>query len=130
MALTKKVMGAVVAIALILTTVLTFAFKAKEDTKTKSNPKLVVQQWYSITPTSSTDKNDQDITGSITAPPSTSGSGCAQINNLGNYCAVLLQFPGSSAPSLTGQNVQEAIDDNGATVVTGTASAGYSRSPL
>ena len=43
MALTKKVMGAVAAIALILTTILTFAFKAEDG---KNENKKLATVWY------------------------------------------------------------------------------------
>ncbi|RAJ28078.1 hypothetical protein [Pedobacter cryoconitis] len=45
MALTKKVMGVVAAIALVLTTVLTFAFKADKNVNNKAG-KTLASLWY------------------------------------------------------------------------------------
>ncbi|MDO7742860.1 MAG: hypothetical protein MUP99_03775 [Pedobacter sp.] len=46
MALTKKIIGAVVAIALVLTTVLTFAFKADTTAVDVSSKKIAPTTWY------------------------------------------------------------------------------------
>lgn len=58
MALTKKIMGAVAAIALVLTTVLTFAFKAGD--RTEKEPTKFFATWY-YTGTSVADITDGSL---------------------------------------------------------------------
>jgi hypothetical protein len=106
---------------------LTFAFKAETVAKIRIDN---TRQWYVLTGTDSTYPTDQDITGYSGVPDEMSETECAQLFNSGEFCAVYLEFDNEDpAPDLTGKTVQEAIDDNGADIVTGVASSGYSRLP-
>lgn len=112
MALTKKITGAIAAIALvIMVTIVTFAFKADNKIESKAG-KVLVDQWYFIDATSNA-TSDQEITSTTGSAPN--DPSCNTIN-LGLPCAVRLSFSGS-VPSLpAGTTVEEAVDDFGATV--------------
>lgn len=127
---TKKILTLITAIALFVGVGLVYGFTSTDEKPQaqKVNKKLVIQQWYGLTSTDDEDPNNQNITGVISAPPSSGGS-CAQVGNDGSYCAVLLQFSGTTAPTLNNISVQSAIDSHGASVVTGSATNGYSRLP-
>lgn len=94
MALTKKVMGAVAAIALVLTTVLTFAFKPSE----KGTEKQLVQQWY-----------EYDGSGAVNDPtnygnPTTTPIGCGGTDEV---CSVFANEGTSGQPELTEALIDE-----------------------
>lgn len=129
MALTKKITGAIAAIALlIMVTVVTFAFKA--DVGSEAKKVVATQQWYSITAVASNaNPSAQNITATIAPPPTTSFTDCAITGNAANFCSVLLEFPGA-APTLNSGTVQDAIDTHSATIVSTVGTGGYARLPF
>ena len=102
--------------------------------KDKAEAKLVQEAWYEITSTSDSDPAEQTISSDplSTPPDETSATECAQLNNLGNYCAVLLDIENLTIDpeELDGKTVYEAVNTYGAEIITGSASAGYARQPL
>lgn len=103
MALTKKVMGAVAAIALVLTTLLTFAFKPL----TNSNKKVAPQTWYyKLTSTSASDINNPSNYQSTPLPDTECGSGSVVCN--------IVDEPNSSnsnIPALSQGNVTTHLEE-------------------
>lgn len=118
----KKITGAVVAMALIImTTIVTFAFKADVGENTKGK-RVFADAWYFIN--NSTNPATQTISG---APEGTLEGTCQQ-NNDGDICAIQLSFEGTP-PNLNGVTVEDAVDDHGATVVLVGGNPVYARHP-
>ncbi|MFB2117850.1 hypothetical protein [Parapedobacter sp. 2B3] len=89
-----------------------------------------VQQWYSLNATASSNPNNQMITGLSDEPEEYDSEGCAQLDNEGDFCTVLIEFPGTTAPNITSGSVQDALTAHpGSSVVTSKASLGYARQP-
>lgn len=101
--------------------------------KEEAEAKLVQEAWYELTPTSDSDPAEQTINSEpLSIPPDeTSATECAQLNNLGNYCAVLLDIENLTIDpeELEGKTVYEAVNTYGAEIITGSASLGYARQP-
>ncbi|SDE94714.1 hypothetical protein SAMN05216464_11133 [Mucilaginibacter pineti] len=113
-------------LALVLTTVVLFAFKAdskhnkKVEQKFERNTKkFFASQWYLIDASDNNPAN-QDITSTTGSAPSSPG---CNTTNTGVPCAVNLSFSGAVPSIPAGTTVQEAVDDYGATV------GSYTREP-
>ena len=110
MALTKKVIGAVAAIALILTTVLTFAFKA--DNSAVASRKLAPVTVY-FTPSSNDPELIQEESNWKQTPPTSPCSGSDYI------CRVIYDsatYP-TLADFLANSPTQADVEDNAISVV-------------
>lgn len=121
--------GAFILFILVGIATVTFGFKKDKSIEPK---KFTVQQWYHLNPTSnSTNPNNQNITGNMSSPPaSIDPTGCAINSNTGNFCGVLIEFQGSSAPTVTSGTVQDVLNANtGSAVVSSVGTSGYSRLP-
>lgn len=120
MALTKKLMGVVAAIVLVLTTILTFAFKA-DFSKIDRNNKVFANQWYTLTlaPGNPNLPANQQISGTTGSQPTSEE---CNIDNEGNPCAVELSFSGTPPTFPPGTTVQAAISAGGTVVA-------YTRQP-
>lgn len=100
-----------------------------------------IYKWYPLKPTDKATANQQELASDqpmLTAPPSGTGTNCAQNNNTGDYCAVLVEFaPGTTDFTLSDQvKLDVAISGNpdaiGVANQTGTPDPngdGYSRHP-
>lgn len=123
-----------------------FAVNASEN-KTEVLPKNKTElldpiyKWYELVPTSNSSPSSQTLADDqpmSTPPPSGTGTICAQNNNTGNYCAVLVKFaPGTTDFTLSDLvTLDVAISGNpdaeGIANQTGTPDPnadGYSRHP-
>ena len=116
-----------------MVTVVTFAFKTdnkENDSNQKDNKRFVIQQWYGISTTSSDNPANQTVTGKISPPEEFNSEDCAQLENEGNFCAVLIEFPGSTSPNVTSGSVESLLSNNpGSQILDDQASNGYSRLP-
>lgn len=88
--------------------------------------------WYALYDTPSSSYSNQYIVGGgpMTTPPDEENdTTCAQYENNGNFCAVLLDFPVGTPALPDSTTVQQAISNYGATIVTDIANDGYAQLP-
>ena len=117
--------AAIVAVFAVLAFVGFNSFKAN-DTKVRTS----VSQWFSITPTSSSTPASQTITGQISAPDEFNDADCAQQENEGDFCAVLIEFESGTVPNVNSGSVADLLSTyEDSSIKADVATDGYSRLP-
>jgi hypothetical protein len=133
MATKRKVWLSAIASTILVLVVIFTVVKASPERggaikKEAVKKRFSVQQWYGITPTSNSNTSAQNVTGQISAPPLTNATDCAQTDNFGDYCGVLVEFS-SSAPSVSNISVASLLSTYSGTIVTSAGTDGYSNKP-